>query len=160
MTQRPAQVNLVVKLMYTGAGLGVVNIVLLPLQRNRLREQLAESSTTNVDVEALLAFSIGLGVVFGLVGVGLWIWLGTMIGRGANWARITATVLGALSVVTTPLALVGGAAFGTSSSPLSIGMGLISFVLGVTILILLWQPQSSVFFTSSRTAPQGYPPYA
>lgn len=38
------------------------------------------------------------GAFFGLIALGLWIWMAVMNGKGRNWARVTGTVFGALSL--------------------------------------------------------------
>lgn len=155
----PSSVGLAVNLMYGGAALAVLNLVLVPLQTDEVRKELKESSTGGVNIDALVATSIAIGIIVGLISVGLWIWLAMMNAKGRNWARITATVLGGLNLVFTPLGLVLGSSFGSAGTPLTIVLGIISICLAAAILILLWQPASSAYFSSRASMQQGYSPY-
>ena len=71
--------------------------------------------------------------------MGLWLWMAAANGAGKSWARVVATVLGALSVLSTVFSL-------TSGTGVTIAMQLLSLVLAVAILVLLWRPASSAYF--------------
>ncbi|HEY0374752.1 MAG TPA: hypothetical protein VGC94_08140 [Amnibacterium sp.] len=75
---------------------------------------------------------IVIGLVIDIVLLAAFIVVDVFFRRGANWARIVLTVLGALSV------------FGI------IGLGAITFVLYVVAIILSWLPASSAWFRSVR----------
>jgi hypothetical protein len=60
-------------------------------------------------------------------------------GAGKSWARIVATVLGALGVVSTLFAL-------TTATGTTVALQVISLLLAIAILVLLWLPASSAYF--------------
>ena len=94
------------------------------------------------------------GAVFGLIAIGLWIWMAVMNGKGRNWARIIATVLGALSLagsLSSVANLAGNAALGGATMPMSAGstvLAIIDPLLVIAILVLLWVRPSSAYFNA------------
>ncbi len=68
-----------------------------------------------------------------------------MNGKGKSWARITATVLGGLNILSL-LASISGAAAGTALPPLALVFGVASLILAGVIVYLLWQRPASEWF--------------
>ena len=115
----------------------------------------------------------------GIVAVLIWLWLAWKNRAGRNWARVVATVFFALSCLGLPELLTGGhlstvpsaltAADGTAIavSPLAmpawlIAAGVVNWLLGLAIIILLWQRDASRYYEAvslSRRRP-AYTPYA
>ena len=100
------------------------------------------------------------GAVFGLITLGLWIWMAVMNGKGRNWARITGTVLGALSIAGSLSSLgnlAGNAALGGAAVPMSaVGtvLAVVDPLLVIAILVLLWVRPSSAYFSAVGAARQ------
>ena len=100
------------------------------------------------------------GAVFGVITLGVWIWMAVMNGRGRNWARITATVLGALSLAASLSSvgnLAGNAALGGATMPMSAGnvvLAVLDPLLVIAILVLLWLRPSSAYFSAVGAARQ------
>ena len=99
---------------------------------------------------------IAAWIVFGLLGVSLWLWMARANGQGHNWARILSAVLFSLAT----LQLLHPQPQGSPA-----GFGLMVLYYGVTVLFvaawlvgaaavwLLWRRASSAFFK-----PQGVTP--
>ena len=138
---RPSSVTRAVQLMYVGAALSVVGIIVAWTTKSQLRDQIAAASPTlsSDAVESAVTISLVVGTVVGLVGVGLWLWMAAANGAGKSWARVLATVLGALGVLSAILSL-------TTGTGITIALQLLSLVLAVAILVLLWRPASSAYF--------------
>ncbi|SDK29138.1 hypothetical protein SAMN05428985_103430 [Nocardioides sp. YR527] len=100
------------------------------------------------------------GAVLGLVALGLWIWMAVMNGKGRNWARIVATILGALSLAGSLSSvgnIAGNAALGGATMPMSAGNVVLSVLdplLVIAILVLLWLRPSSAYFSAVGAARQ------
>ncbi|MFE6648526.1 hypothetical protein ACFVJS_18295 [Nocardioides sp. NPDC057772] len=98
------------------------------------------------------------GTVLGLIFLGVWVWMAVMNGKGRNWARITATVLGALSLAGSMSSLAnvaGNAALGGATMPTStVGtvLAVVDPFLVVAILVLLWLRPSSAYFSAVGAA--------
>jgi hypothetical protein len=68
-------------------------------------------------------------------------------GQGRSWARVVATVLGALSILFNLFGLAGGGA-----TAASLVFSLVSLALAAAILFLLYRPESTRFYDfRSRT---------
>ena len=138
---RPSSVARAVQLKYVGAALSVVGIIVSWTTRSQLRDQIEAAGPTlsSEAVESAAAISLVIGTVVGLVGVGLWLWMAAANGAGKSWARVLATVLGALGALSAVLSL-------TTGTGITIVLQLLSLVLAVTILVLLWRPASSAYY--------------
>jgi hypothetical protein len=120
-----------------------------------------------------------IAIVVGIMGVLVWLWIAWKNRTGRNWARIVATVLFALSCMGLPQLLTGGrlstvpstftAADGATIAlpPLDIPAwliagGVVYWLFGLAIIILLWQRGASRYYDAvslSRRRPV-YTPYA
>jgi hypothetical protein len=116
-------------------------------------------------------------IVVGVVAALIWLWIAWKNRAGRNWARILATVLFALSCLGLPELLTGGrlstmpstlpAADGATIAvpPLDvpawlIAAGVVNWLFGLAIIILLWQPAASRYYEAvslSRRRPVNTP---
>jgi hypothetical protein len=164
----PAPVLTAVKLMYAGAAVSTVTLIialaLIPAVKAALRTATPGLTAAQVsDVNALIT----LGMVFGLAVIALWLWMARATGQGRNWARILSTVLFGLATLelissrprhpSRYLAhfAVGGHVYSVIHSAFGATvLGLIVPVLlwltGLTAVWLLWRPASSAFFNRYR----------
>lgn len=150
---QPRSIANAVKLMYVGAALSVVGILITLFMRDTIREQVEKGAAdagrdmSPSDVDAAVAVAVGFSVVVGLLGVGLWLWMAWANGRGKKWARIVATVFFALSLVSFLLSLL------QSPPPLSLVSSIVSVLLGATIIYLLYRPESTQYY-EAQSAPR------
>ena len=104
-----------------------------------------QRALTASQVDSAVSVAIVIAVVVGLVSVGLWLWMASANGKGRSWARIVATVLGALSV----LSLLSSVAQGQMTT-LNLVVSLVSLALAVAILVLLWRKESSAYYDAVK----------
>jgi hypothetical protein len=152
----PAPVLTAVKLMYAGAAVSVVTliIVLALIGGNKAGTHLRWDghTLTAAQVSHLKPVIIAVTVVSGLVVPALWLWMARANGQGRNWARILSTVLFALAtlqltgIFKAPVSHVG---FGIEV--LGLVVPLLTWLAGLAAVWLLWRPASSAFFQ-----PQGF----
>jgi hypothetical protein len=153
----PAPVLTAVNLMYAGAAVGAVELIIILAMviggvQGAVRGRFLGHSLTAPQLRPLI---ITVVVVFGLVPVVLWLWMAWANGQGRNWARILSTVLFGLATLQLR---------GDVTQPVShAGFGVTVLYYGVTALVvagwlagaaavwLLWRPASSAFFK-----PQGF----
>jgi hypothetical protein len=160
----PVPVLTAVKLMYAGAAVSTVTLIialaLIPAIKAALRKAHPSLTAAQVsDVNTLIT----LAMVFGLVVIALWLWMARANGRGRNWARILCTVLFGLATLElirvrpqypgTYLAhvVIGGHMYSVIHSVFGATvLGLIVPVLlwlaGLAAVWLLWRPASGAFF--------------
>jgi hypothetical protein len=142
---RPPAMDQAVLLMKVGAALSAIGLLLSLFMRDAVRDAVEKSSSSLTPEQVDSAVTIGTvtGIVFGLIGVGLWLWMASATGRGRSWARVVATVffglsvLGLLSTVIQP------------GPVLSKLLTVVSTLLGAYIIVLLYKKESSEFYRAS-----------
>jgi hypothetical protein len=132
-----------VKLMYAGAALSAISFLTSLLTQESVRDQIAEANPdyTEEQLDTTVAFGVAFAVVIGLIAILLWVWMAEANRRGKSWARVVATVLGALNIVFTVVGLLLG-----QSSGLVVVFSLVSAALAAVILYLLYRPDSNVYY--------------
>lgn len=147
--ERPSSLSTAVRLMQLGAVLSLLSVIVSLLTLDSMKESIGDAmrdadpnvSQTTIDA----AYSVGIvsGVIGGMIAVGLWLWMAWKNGQGRSWARIVATVFGALNLIFTAVS------FGSPGmTAVSLGFGAINVVLATVILVLLWQKSSSAHYTA------------
>ncbi|AXH96089.1 hypothetical protein [Ornithinimicrobium avium] len=159
VVERPQSVSLAQKLMYGGAAVTLVSGVLgLFGDKDALREQTRkqlEAAGQAVD-DATLDSALQIGLVTGVgvmvVSVVLWLLLGWLNGRGVGWARIVATVLGILGVLSTVVGLAGSAILpgGAAGGALTMALSVLTGLIALAVVILLWRPDAGRFFAAHK----------
>ncbi len=160
----PAPVLTAVKLMYAGAAVSavtlIVSLALVPAVKAALRKatpSLTAAQASDVNMLIVLAMVLGLAIV------AVWLWMARANGRGRNWARILSTVLFGLATVELITGglrypggylahfVIGGHVYSVIHSVLGATvLGLIVpgllWLTGVAVVWLLWRPACSAFF--------------
>jgi hypothetical protein len=139
----PPSILTAVKLMYAGAALSAISFLTSLLTQESVRDQIAEANPdyTEEQLDTTVAFGVAFAVVIGLIAILLWVWMAEANRRGKSWARVVATVLGALNIVFTVVGLLLG-----QSSGLVVVFSLVSAALAAVILYLLYRPDSNVYY--------------
>ena len=138
----PPSVLKAVKLMYVGAAVSTVSLVISLVSISGTKEAIrkARPSLSAAQVNQLNTFIIALAVVSGVIGVALWLWMARANSQGRNWARIVSTVLFGLATLDM---------FGVLSQPKTV-LGLVfpvlTWLVGLGAVILLWRRDSTEFF--------------
>jgi hypothetical protein len=147
-------VRAAVRLMYAGAAVSTVNLILLLAVIGDVKAYHAVLGhhLTAAQVSQLNTSFITLSVVSDLVPIALWLWMARETGQGRNWARSLSTVLFGLAT----LDLTG--AFGTpviqvTVVPMLFGptLPVLTWLAALAAVWQLWRPASSAFFK-----PQGF----
>jgi hypothetical protein len=138
----PATITNAVKLMYTGAAVSTVSLIvsLVSIGGTKSAIRKARPSLTAAQVNQLDTFIITLAVVSGLVGIALWLWMARANGQGRNWARILSTVLFFLAT----LDLVG--VISQPKTVLGLIFPVLTWLVGLAAVVLLWQRASTAYF--------------
>jgi hypothetical protein len=139
----PNSVQTAVKLMYAGAALSLLGLILGLATVGSLRNDIHKASPklTPSQVHSAEVVSIVLVVVVGVIAIGLWLWMARASLKGRNYARITGLVL---FIIFTLLLLTTlrrpGNAIGLVFSGLE-------WLAGLGAVIMLWRVESKEFFT-------------
>jgi hypothetical protein len=150
----PTSVRNAMAVMYAGAVLSLVRLVVTLLTKSSFKSDLEKSShgvvrLTATQLNAEVTVAVVLSVVVGLIGIGLWILVARAAGSGRKWAQVTGTVLFGLDT----LALLAGPP----------GLGIVGFLpaldklftvlvwlAGLVAVVLLWRGTSRAFFSPSQ----------
>ncbi len=138
----PPSVLNAVKLMYAGAAVSTVSLVisLVNISGTKAAIKKARPNLTATQVNQLNTFIIALALIAGVVGVALWLWMSRANSQGKNWARIVSTVLFCLAT----LDLVG--VFSQPKTVLGLVFPVLTWLIGLGAVFFLWRPESSAFF--------------
>jgi hypothetical protein len=136
----PAPVVTALKLMYAGAAVSTVTLIIsLAIAIDDVtaaaRGRWLGYSLTAAKLSQLKPLITTLVMVSGLAVIALWLWMARANGQGKNWARILSTVL--FGVATLEL---------TSNHGLAQLSWIATWLTGLVTVWLLWRPTSSAFF--------------
>jgi hypothetical protein len=144
----PQSVQRAVKVMYVGAAVSLLGIVvdLTALSSTRSAILKAHPTYTTAQLNSAEHVAIGTFIAGGLIGAALWVWMAQSCRAGKAWARVVSTVF--FGIDTLSVLFVGAAAPGSGVSRL---YGILVWVIGLIAIVLLWQRSSSDYF---RGAPR------
>src|ERR1035438_99562 len=139
-------VRAAVQLMYAGAAVSTVNLIILLAFIGDIKayHAMLGHRLTAAQVSQLNTAFITLSIVSDLVPIALWLWMARANGQGRNWARSLSTVLFGLATLDMTHAIGGpGIVFGwTVFGPI---FPVLTWLVGLAAVCLLWLPASSAF---------------
>jgi hypothetical protein len=145
----PPSVVMAVRLMYAGAVVSAVSLVIGLATVGSLRTALHKSqpTLTPTQLHDLQTVVVVGSIVIGLISIGLWVWMALMNKAGKSWARIVATVLFGLDTL---FLLLGLARAGAAASSL---VSVLIWLIGLGAVVLLWRKDSTEYITA-QSAPR------
>lgn len=145
----PPSVVMAVRLMYAGAVVSAVSLVVGLATVGSLRTALHKSqpTLTPTQLHDLQTVVVVGSIAIGLISIGLWVWMALMNKAGKSWARIVATVLFGLDTL---FLLLGVARAGAAASSL---VSVLIWLIGLGAVILLWRKDSTEYITA-QSAPR------
>ena len=139
---RPRSVRTAVLLMYAGAALSAVSLIVSVLSFHAIERVIRNASSTltaqQVHNDAIVAVTIA--VVESLIAIGLWLLMAWGNNKGLNWARIVATVLFGLNTLFLLLSFV------RATVSASLAFSVLVWLIGLGAIIRLWRTESSQYF--------------
>jgi hypothetical protein len=138
----PQSVLTAVRLMYAGAALSAIEIIIGLTTISSLRSAILSKypNYTDSQIHTFQVAAIAGSVIFGALAIGLWLLMAWANGRGRSWARIVASVLfafntiGVLTEVAQPHALI------------SLVLTILIWMAGLGAIYFVWQRDSSAFY--------------
>ena len=145
----PPSMVMAVRLMYAGAVVSAVSLVVGLATVGSLRTALHKSqpTLTPTQLHDLQTVVVVGSIVIGLISIGLWVWMALTNKAGKSWARIVATVLFGLDTL---FLLLGLARAGAAASSL---VSVLIWLIGLGAVILLWRKDSTEYITA-QSAPR------
>lgn len=136
--------------MWAGAVVQLLSTVPSLFMRDQMREIAEDSlrdSGASYDQSAVdMAVNIGLGVglFMGILGAALWILMAFLTGKGKDWARIVATVLFGVFVVSFLCS------FAQPNPPLTMVLNVVLLLIGAAAVFFLWRKDSTEWFKAHK----------
>ncbi|HEY7014156.1 MAG TPA: hypothetical protein VH480_15450 [Streptosporangiaceae bacterium] len=138
----PNSVQTAVKLMYAGAALSLIELIVGLITIGSVRSAIRKAFPhyTASQLHAAEITSVIVGVIVGLISIGLWVWMARANGAGHNYARITGTVFFGLNTLFLLLSLARPHA--------SVGLifNILVWLVGLGAVIMLWRKESAPYF--------------
>jgi hypothetical protein len=131
-----------VRLMYAGAVVSALSLIVGLVTVGSLRNSLHKSDTslTTSQLHSLQTVVVVGSVFIGVISIGLWVWMALMNKAGKSWARIVSTVLFGLDTL---FLLLGVARAGAAAGTL---VSILTWLIGLGAVIFLWRKDSSAYF--------------
>jgi hypothetical protein len=138
----PPSVVMAVRLMYAGAVVSALSLIVGLVTVGSLRSSLHKSdpSLTASQLHNLQSVVVVGSVVIGVISIGLWVWMALTNKAGKSWARIVSTVLFGLDTL---FLLLGVARAGAAAGTL---VSILTWLIGLGAVIFLWRKDSSAYF--------------
>ena len=140
--QPPRSVLNAVKLMYAGAALEVLAVIIALVTIGSLKSAILarhRAYTTAQLHTAEAARTVPL-VVGGLIAIGLWLWMAWANGKGRSWARIVSAVFFGINTLDLLISLLAVHAVAT------LIVGVVIWLVGLGAIVLLFSKESGPFY--------------
>jgi hypothetical protein len=142
----PPSIQYAVRFIYAGAAIQALSAaVAVATISGRIQSALATVSTTPLTASQLhmaKIFAVAFLVIAGLIGVAAWLWMASKNSAGRRWARVLSTVFFALATVGLIDVIAQPVTVETKILPVA------DWLAGVCAITLLWQRESSEFFSA------------
>jgi hypothetical protein len=144
----PRSVLNAVKLMYTGAALEVLAVIIALLTTSSLKSAILARHPAYTAAQlhsAEVARTVPL-VIGGLIATGLWLWMAWANGSGRGWARIVSAVFFGINTLDLLISLVEVHAVAT------LLIGVVIWLVGLGAIVLLYSKESGPFYSSQAAS--------
>jgi hypothetical protein len=139
----PRSVMVAVRIMYAGAALTAIGLVIsvVGVATGEKALRASHRHATLAQLHATQNFLITLAVVSGLIEIGAWLLMARANRSGLKWARIVATVLFALGTWNLISHIIG------TATVTNLAYTALMWLVGFGAVFFLWQKDSSGYFT-------------
>jgi len=146
---QPPSITTAVMLMRVGAAISALGVIVTLVQLGAIKDQTEDNlksagGFTQSELDSAFQLIVVAAVVGGLIGIALWLWMASANGKGKKWARIVATVLGVINV----LSFLYAASAGTTPT-LSLLVGAASMLVGIAALVFMYRQDASAFYNAN-----------
>jgi len=140
--QPPRSVLNAVKLMYVGAALEVLAVIIAVVTIGSLKSAIfarhpAYSATQLHAAEAARTVPLVIG---GLIAIGLWLWMAWANGKGRSWARVVSAVFFGINTLDLLISLFAVSAVAT------LIIGVVIWLAGLGAIVFLFSKESGPFY--------------
>jgi hypothetical protein len=141
----PASVLTAVKLIYAGAALSVISLIIGLTQKDAIRKIIATRNPNLTESQLNVSVNIGLvsGAIVALLAVGLWLWMASANKKGYNWARVVSSVLFGINTLGLLYVL-----FAAGNTAIQKVVAVLIWLVGLGAVVFLWRSDSSAYFNA------------
>ena len=139
----PRAVLTAVRLMYAGAALELIALIVAVVSTHSLKSTILEKHPDYTAAQlhdAEVARTVIL-VIGALIAIGLWLWMARANGRGRSWARVVSAVLFGINTLDLLFSL------GVARAPGNLIVGVVIWLVGLAAIVMLFRKESGPFFT-------------
>jgi len=138
----PASISTAVRLMYAGAAVTLIYFIVSLSSLGGVKTELhnANHKLTATQINQVYEYLIVTTVVFGVIGIALWLVMARGASQGKRWSQIISTVLFALYT------LESLATFVQTRAIVTIVFVGLTWLVGAATVYLLWKPESKSYF--------------
>ena len=156
----PASVRIAVRLMYLGAAVSLVKVIVdlttesatrsAELTALKIGVKKSGVSATASQLNSGITATLAMAFVLGLISVGLWILVARASRHRKDWARATGSLLFGLDTLALLIGPPDVGIHGPETAVARIFAGII-WLIGLAAVVFLWQQDSSGFFKAPRS---------
>jgi hypothetical protein len=145
----PRSVLTAVRLMYAGATLNAIGVILGLLTIGSLKADIIKRSPnlTPTQVHGVEVFGIIGTVLIGLIAVGLWLWMAWANGKGKGWARIVSAVFFGIETLNLLLS------FTRANVAAALILGFLVWLAGLGAIIMIFNKESTPYYRQQSGRP-------
>jgi hypothetical protein len=154
--QQPTSLRTAVRLMWAGAALSLIGVIITAAFSSKIKTAITNAAITanktaasehktqltTSQIHTLANATFAILLVFGILGVLLWVWMAWANNKGSGWARIVATVLFALNTI--------GLIFEVGRASVSLISIVLEWLVGLGAVVLLWRRETTQYISSGR----------
>jgi hypothetical protein len=139
----PRTVLRAISLMYAGAALEVVALIIALVTRGSLKSAIVKVHPhyTSAQLHTAENFRAGILVVGALIAVGAWLWMAWANGRGRSWARGVSVALFVLGTLGLPIV-----SLRTARNAATLIVGVLIWLVGLAVIVLIFNQSSGPFY--------------
>jgi hypothetical protein len=143
----PRSVRNAVNLMYLGAALELLTLIVALLSRGSMKAAILSRHPfyTATQLHRAEGARTVILVIGALIGVALWLWMAWANGRGHNWARVVSAVF--FGIATLDLLLSFTQVLGVADRI----VGVVVWLVGLAAIVLLFGRESAPFYARRAT---------
>ena len=140
--QPPRPVQNAIRLMYAGAALSGLAVVISLVTISSLKTAIEQQNPilTSSQVSSAVGIAIGSAVAGGLIAIGLWLWMAWANGKGRSWARVTSLVFFGINTLSLVLTI------SRVHASISLIFSLIIWAVGLAAIVLLFNREAAPFY--------------
>jgi tryptophan-rich sensory protein len=138
----PSSVQTAIRLMWAGAAVEAIYFVVSLASLGSVKSELRSDNhkLTAAQVNSVFEYLVVTTIIFGLIGIALWLLMSRGAGQGKRWSQIVSSVLFALYTLEAVLT------FSETRAIVTVVFVGLTWIIGGATVFMLWKPASKAYF--------------